>query len=267
MNRDFSSLVQSAWNLSSGCLCVGLDPDPSRMPEGYSIRPDGVLAFCQEIVNAVAPYVCAFKPNHAHFAALGLETSLQRLIEHIHATWPDVPVLLDAKRNDIGSTAVRYASEVFERYEADAVTVNPYLGWDTVEPFLEHDGKGVAVLCKTSNPGAGWLQDHTVDDPLFLRVAEQVHKASNPNLLMVAGATDIDSLARVRQTAPSTTLLVPGVGAQGGSAEQVLEVGRSDNGYGLIVNSSRGVLYASENEDFVEAAATEARRLNELLKF
>lgn len=265
MKTAFSEKIALAWRTSSTCLCVGLDPFPELIPSQFSRNRSGVLEFCKEIVQSVAPYVCALKPNHAHFAALGYESELQHLIAHIHANWPHIPVILDAKRSDIGSTASKYAAEAFKRYEADAVTVNPYLGWEAIVPFLDYRDKGVAVLCRTSNPDASWIQDHPKQDPLYLRIARRVRAESNRNILLVVGATDLDSMAKVRDEAPETTFLVPGVGTQGGSAKQVMSTGRATNTCGLIVNSSRGVLYAGEGKEFANEAAREAKRLSAIL--
>ena len=265
MNASFNDKLAVAWRTSSSCLCVGLDPSFDRIPSQFARTEDGVLNFCKEIVQAVAAHVCAFKPNHAHFAALGYENALRRLIAYIHGNWSHIPVILDAKRGDIGSTASKYAAEAFRRYEADAVTVNPYLGWDSVAPFIEYENKGVAVLCRTSNPDSDWIQSFPDQDPLYLRIARRIHEEANPNLLLVVGATDLASMARVRAAAPATTFLVPGVGAQGGSAREVMSVARTASGCGVIVNSSRSVLYAGKGENFASEAAREAERLGELL--
>jgi orotidine-5'-phosphate decarboxylase len=215
-----------------------------------------VLAFCCDIVDATAETVCAFKPQHAYFAAFGGEDQLALLIDYIHARHPGVPVILDAKRGDIGSTAEHYAMEAFQRFDADAVTVNPYLGEESVRPFLEYRDRGAIVLCRTSNPDSDWLQNHPPDDPVYLRVARKaVDWNTHGNVMLVAGATHIDELARIRETVGDLPLLVPGVGAQGGDLAQVIERGAASNGYGLVINVSRTVLYADPQEPAAGAAS------------
>jgi orotidine-5'-phosphate decarboxylase len=242
-------------------LCVGLDPDVARLPHHLAGTADSLAEFCIAIVDATAQYACAFKPQIAYFAAVGAESQLERVCEHIRNAHPDVPLILDAKRGDIGDTAKLYAREAFERYNADAVTVNPYLGTDSLEPFFAHTGRGVIVLCRTSNPGSGTFQTQLIDgQPLFEHVATRA--ASEWSQLgevgLVVGATYPDELARVRSLVGDMPLLVPGVGAQGGDAQTVLRVGRATDGYGLIINSSRAILFASPGEDFAEAAAVVA---------
>jgi orotidine-5'-phosphate decarboxylase len=226
-----------------------------------------VFGFCRAIVDATAEFACAFKPQIAHFAALGAEGALQRLIAHIHAAHPGLPVILDSKRGDIGSTAQRYAVEAFDRYAADAVTVNPYLGRDSVQPFLDHADKGVVILCRTSNPGAGDLQDLVVDGrPLYQHVAEKIAREWNAhgNCALVVGATWPEQLREVRAIVGSDVpFLVPGVGAQGGDVAAVVGNAKTADGTGLIVSSSRAILYASRGDDFAEAAAGATRNLRD----
>ena len=237
----------------------------------FNDHPDAVFAFCRDIVDATAPYVCAFKPQIAHFAALGAEDALERLIAHIHAAHPGIPVILDSKRGDIGSTARHYASEAFDRYAADAVTANPYLGRDSVEPFLERSDRGVVILCRTSNPGASDLQDLVVngDDggqrPLYQQVARTIARDWNghDNCMLVVGATWPAQLREVRAIVGDMPFLVPGVGAQGGDVQAVVENARTADGTGLVVSSSRAVLYASAGEDYADAAADAARALRD----
>ena len=247
-------------------LCIGLDPDPTRLPNECGTSTAGILAFCLEIVDATAHLVCAYKPQIAYFSALGMDAELIRLIEEIHARHPGIPVILDAKRGDIGSTAECYAREVFIRYGADAVTVNPFVGWECVSEFTRYEGKGVVVLCRTSNADAGWLQSEGSGEPVYLRIAKRVHDEGNPELGLVVGATAPSELAKVREIAPSVPLLVPGIGAQGGNVEQVLSAGMSFDGAGLVVSASRSILYASSGSDWARAAAAEALRLAKLLK-
>lgn len=222
-----------------------------------------MLGFCRDMVDATADLVCAFKPQIAYFSALGLENELQALIAYIHANHPGVPVILDAKRNDIGDTAKLYAQEAFERYDADAVTVNPYLGSESIAPFLSYSGRGVIVLCRTSNPDSAWLQKYPDEEsPLYLRVARQAADWNQSgNLMLVAGATYPEELGRIRAEVGDIPLLVPGVGAQGGDLEAVLRQGADSNGKGLVINASRAVLYAdSEDPSAGARAAAEAFR-------
>ena len=208
--------------------------------------------------------MCAYKPQFAHYAACEAEDQLERTIEYIHKAHPAVPVILDSKRGDVGNTAERYAIEAFERYGADAVTVNPYLGGDSLEPYLRHADKGVIILCRTSNPGAGDLQDLLVDGrPLYQVVAQLTAQRWNSrgNCLLVVGATYPRELAQVRALVGDMPLLVPGVGAQGGDVAQVVHNGQTSNGTGLIISSSRSILYASQGEDFASAARRATEKL------
>ena len=243
-------------------LCVGLDPDPDRMPAPLRGAPDAAERFCRAIIDATADLVCAFKPQIAYFASQREEATLERICHYIRERYPDVTLILDAKRGDIGSTAEHYAREAFDRYGAHAVTVSPYLGTDSIAPYLEHGG-GIIVLCRTSNPGGDDFQSLVADGrPIYVRVAERVASewARLGDCGLVVGATYPAELAAVRSIAPDLPLLVPGVGAQGGDAETVVEQGADAEGRGLIVNSSRAVLYASGGGDFAEAARAEAVR-------
>lgn len=258
----FMQAWRARWQTANTLLCVGLDPEPTRFPAQLKDDPDAVFAFCRAIVDATAPYVCTFKPQIAHFAALGEEAALQRLIAHIHATHPGIPVILDSKRSDIGSTARHYTEEAFDRYRADAATVNPYLGRDSIQPFLDHGDKGVIVLCRTSNPGAGEFQDLRVDGlPLYRHVARRVATDwnANDNCMLVVGATWPEELAQVRADVGDMPFLVPGIGAQGGDVAAVIRAGATADGSGLIISSSRAILYAGNDENFSTAAAHAAR--------
>lgn len=254
---DFALSLKRRWS-STGLLCVGLDPDPARLPAHLADRPDAILEFCRAIVDATADVACAFKPQIAYFAAARAEDQLEALIAHVHAAHPGVPVVLDAKRGDIGPTAVQYAREAFERYGADAVTLSPYMGFDSVAPYLEWEGRGAILLCRTSNAGGGDLQGLELGggERLFERVARLAGGPWNRNgqLGLVVGATYPQELARVRAIAPELPLLVPGIGAQGGDIEASVRAGRDGSGAGLMVNSSRAILYASSGEDFAQAA-------------
>jgi orotidine-5'-phosphate decarboxylase len=270
---EFMQALRQRWHDADSLVCVGLDPEPSRFPARFSGDPDAVFAFCRDIVDATAAYACAFKPQIAHFAALGAEDALARLIAHVHDDHSGIPVILDAKRGDIGSTARHYAAEAFDRYAADAVTANPYLGRDAMQPFLDRAGKGVVILCRTSNPGAGDLQDLEVrgadgrERPLYQHVAETVARDWNGhgNCALVVGATWPGQLREVRAIVGGMPLLVPGVGAQGGDVEAVVRNARDGDGAGLVVSSSRAILYASAGNDYARAAATAARELRDAI--
>lgn len=252
----FLDRLDRAWSLSRSNLCVGLDPDPSKMPGRFSSQPNGIADFCIEIIDATADLVCAFKPQIAYFAAQRAEDQLETICNYIRSSHPDVVLILDAKRGDIGSTAANYAIEAFERFGADAVTVNPYLGTDSVEPFFEAGG-GVIGLCRTSNLGGDDLQMlDTGGEPLFVRVAEMIAQRWSKlgDCGLVVGATYPNELSRVRQIVDDLPILVPGVGAQGGSADEVKANGSRADGHGIIVNSSRAVLFASSGDDFASAA-------------
>jgi orotidine-5'-phosphate decarboxylase len=254
----FHEQLRRAWTASGSMLCVGLDPDPARLPD---VVRGSVFDFCAAIVDATADTVCAFKPQIAYFAALGAEAELERLCAHIRDRHPGALLVLDAKRGDIGSTAEQYAHEAFDRYGAHVVTVNPYLGTDSVEPFLRHPDGGVFVLCRTSNPGSGDFQSLVVDDePLYLHVARRVAGEWNElgDCGLVVGATYPDELRQVRAAVGDLPLLVPGVGAQGGDIEATVAAGQDSSGFGMVINSSRAILYASHDSDFAAAARAEA---------
>jgi orotidine-5'-phosphate decarboxylase len=263
--RFVDSLVE-AGRRNHSLLCVGLDPDPRRLPAAVYATPDPIYAFCMAIVEATADLVCAFKPNSAFFEALGpggIET-LRRLI----AAMPrDVPVILDAKRGDIDSSADGYAEAVFDRLGADAVTISPYLGGDALAPFLRYAEKGCFVLCKTSNPGSGDLQDLPLvaGGPVYLEVARRTrdHWNANDNAGLVVGATYPAVLAEVRELCPTLPLLVPGVGAQGGALAAAARAAVDAQGERAIINASRGILYAGDGDDFADAARQAALRLRD----
>lgn len=265
---NFMKALHQRWQQADSLVCVGLDPDPARFPGILRDDDDAVFTFCRAIVDATADQVCAFKPQIAYFASLRAEDALERLIAHIHEQHPDVPVILDAKRGDIGSTAERYAIEAFDRYGADAITLNPYLGRDSIQPFLDHVDKGVILLCRTSNPGGEDFQNLDCDgQPLFLRVAETISNSWNEhgNCALVTGATYPEELGEVRERVGDMPLLVPGIGAQGGDVEAVIDHGLTAAGGGLIISSSRAILYASDGDDYASAAQTAAQELRETI--
>jgi orotidine-5'-phosphate decarboxylase len=262
----FIDTLKQAWQRNASLVCVGLDPEPAKFPAHLRDRPDAIFDFCRAIVDASADLVCCFKPQIAHFAAHRAEGALERLIAHIHSAHPGVPVILDAKRGDIGSTAAFYADEAFQRYGADAVTVNPYLGRDALEPFLSRADKGVVILCRTSNPGARDLQDLDVGGKkLYQHVARTVANEwnANGNCMLVVGATYPGELADVRASVGDMPLLVPGVGAQGGDVEAVVRQGATKDGTGLVISSSRAILHASTGADFADAARSAVDALSQ----
>ncbi len=253
----FIAHLEQSWSRSDSLVCVGLDPEIERFPSELADQASPIFQFNKAIIDATADLVCAYKPQFAHYAAYEAEDQLERTIEYIHRAHPGVPVILDAKRGDVGNTAERYAIEAFERYGADAVTVNPYLGGDALEPFLRYQDKGVIVLCRTSNPGARDLQDLEIGGrKLYHTVAELAarHWNSRGNCLLVVGATYPRELAEVREIVGNMPFLVPGVGAQGGDVAQAVQCGQTAAGTGLIISSSRSILYASSGEDFASAA-------------
>lgn len=261
----FITQLEQAWATNNSLVCVGLDPEIERLPPSIAEEASPIFQFNKAIIDATADVVCAYKPQFAHYAAYEAEDQLERTIEYIHRTYPAIPVILDSKRGDVGNTAERYALEAFERYAADAVTVNPYLGGDSLEPFLKYEHKGVVILCRTSNPGARDVQDLQIGSRrLYHVIAELVAQKWNTrgNCMMVVGATYPRELAEIREIAGDIPFLVPGVGAQGGDVAQAVLNGRTRNGTGLVISSSRAILYASSGEDFAAAArkATTALR-------
>ncbi len=272
-SNTFNQQLQSAWASQGSMLCVGFDPDPKRLPPSLQGKPEGIFEFCREIADATADLVCAFKPQFAYFASQRAEVQLEKLIQHLKEKYPHIPVILDSKRGDIGSTADHYAMEVFDRYGADAVTVSPYMGFDTIEPYLKHVGKGVIVLCRTSNPGGSDLQFLNVSpdgQPLYLHVAKLAAQKWNSSgqISLVVGATFPEEIAKVRAIIGDMPLLIPGIGAQGGDIDATVKAGAIPNkpGTGMIINSSRAILYASSGSDFAEAARTVALNTRDALR-
>ena len=271
-SNTFNQQLQSAWASQGSMLCVGFDPDPKRLPSALQGKPEGIFEFCRDIADATADLVCAFKPQFAYFASQRAEAQLEKLIKHLKDQYPHIPVILDSKRGDIGSTADHYALEAFERYEADAVTVNPYMGFDTIEPYLKHAGKGVIVLCRTSNPGGSDLQflNITSGEPLYLHVAKLAAQKWNSSgqISLVVGATYPEEIAKVRAIVGDMPLLIPGIGAQGGDIDATVTAGRIAGapGTGMIINSSRAILYASTGNDFAQAARAVAETTRDALR-
>lgn len=255
----FIDKLADAWARNNSMLCVGLDPDLARFPGHLRDQPDGIVQFCKAIIDATADLACAFKPQIAYFAALGAEDQLEAICRYLRDTYPHIPLVLDAKRGDIGATAHQYAREAFDRYGADAVTVNPYMGFDSVEPYMAWEDRGVIVLCRTSNAGGSDLQFLDVGGvPLYQHVARLVADKWNRNgqCALVVGATFPEELAQVRKIVGDMPLLVPGIGAQGGDIAATVKAGRTAAGAGMMINSSRAILYAAPQggEDFAAAA-------------
>ena len=276
----FLEQLQTAERQNGSLLCVGLDPEPAKFPAAYRGDASKIYDFCAAMVEATADLVIAFKPQIAYFAAYRAEDQLERLMAHMRSTAPHVPIILDAKRGDIGSTAEQYAKEAFERYGADAVTLSPYMGWDSVQPYLKYHGKGAFLLCRTSNPGGDDFQNQRLlnlpgQPTLFEHIAALAQGPWNQNgqLGLVVGATYPSEIERVRAVAPTLPLLIPGVGAQGGDAAATVKAGwrhaqdaMATTTGPVIVNSSRAILYASSGADFAQAARSEALRTRTVLE-
>ncbi|MBU3568069.1 orotidine-5'-phosphate decarboxylase [Polynucleobacter alcilacus] len=272
-SNTFTQQLQSAWASQGSMLCVGFDPDPKRLPTVLQGKPEGIFEFCRDIADATADLVCSFKPQFAYFASQRAEAQLEKLIKHLKDRYPHIPVILDSKRGDIGSTADHYALEAFERYGADAITVNPYMGFDTIEPYLKHPGKGVIVLCRTSNPGGSDLQFLNVGpkgEPLYLHIAQLAAQQWNSSgqIGLVVGATFPEEISKVRAIVGDMPLLIPGIGAQGGDIEATVKAGgiAGAPGTGMIINSSRAILYASSGNNFAQAARLVAQRTRDALR-
>ena len=272
----FLEMLQDAQRRNQSMLCVGLDPEPSRFPAGLKGDAGRIYDFCARIADATADLAIAFKPQIAYFAAHRAEAQLEQLMEHLRRNIPHVPVILDAKRGDIGSTAEQYAKEAFERYGADAVTLSPFMGFDSVQPYLKFEGKGAFLLCRTSNPGGDDLQAQRLaslpgEPLLYEHVAGLAQGPWNLNgqLGLVVGATYPAEIRRVRELAPTLPLLIPGVGAQGGDARATVQAGLREQGGvttgHVVVNSSRAILYASRGADFAAAARAAALKTRDEL--
>src|SRR5450631_3351751 len=268
MLMTFADRLAQPQTSTDSLVCVGLDPDPAKLPQDLlndTCYADAapLYAFNQRIVDATADLAAAYKPQIAFYSALGAEEQLVASIRYIRERAPAALVILDAKRNDIGNTAEAYVREAFDRYGADAVTVNPYMGEDSVRPFLTRPDRGAILLCRTSNPGARDFQDLLVDgEPLYKRVAERAAARWNEhrNLMLVVGATYPGEMADLRRAHPEVSFLVPGIGAQGGDLDATLAAGLDARGAGLLINSSRNIIYAGGGSpNGIRAAAAELR--------
>lgn len=260
----FIEKLSGAVKKNNSLLCVGLDSDEPKLPAGQN-----QLSFNKAIIDATHDLVCAYKPNAAFYEALGAEgvETLKATCDYINENYPEVPIILDAKRADIGNTNGGYVSFAYEYLGADAITLHPYLGGEALEPFLEIEDKGAVILCRNSNPGAGEFQDLSVDGmPLYEKVAHAVKDSWNTrgNCLLVVGATYPEEAAKVRKiVGDDMWLLVPGVGAQGADVEATVKAAQNSRGDGMIINSARGIIFASSGDDFAEAARKEAKKLRD----
>ena len=264
----FMEKLEAAWKKSGSLVCVGLDPDLAKMPDCVKGAKYPIFEFNKAIIDATADAVCCYKPQAAYYAGQDADNQLAMTIAYIKENYPEIPVILDAKRADIGATTAMYAKEAFERFQGDAVTVNPYMGMDALKPFLDHADKGVIILCRTSNPHSGDFQNLVADGmPLYKHVAKLVRDQwnYNGNAALVIGATYPEELRELREMCPALPFLVPGVGAQGGDVEKVVKFGCDANAAGIIVNSSRGIIYASKGDDFAEAAAAATIKLRDMI--
>jgi orotidine-5'-phosphate decarboxylase len=253
----FIEMIKNSWKKYNTLVCVGLDPDFNKLPKHLLSQNFPIFEFNKAIIDANANLVCAYKPQIAYYSAKSAENQLEMTIQYIHKIYPEVPVILDAKRNDIGSTAAMYAEEAFLRYQADAVTVNPYLGHDGLDPFIQFKDKGTIILCRTSNPGARQLQDLLVEGKkLYQKVAQLAVQEwnYNKNVLLVVGATYPKELKEIRNIVGDMPLLVPGIGAQGGDVKEAVQNGKDSRAEGMIINASRSIIYASNDLNFAVAA-------------
>lgn len=263
-------MIQKRWSSAQTMVCVGLDPDLNKIPAHLKNHATPIFEFNKQIIDATQDLVCTFKPQIAYYAAQRAEDQLQMTVDYIKKTYPEVPVILDAKRGDIGDTAEMYAREAFDIYGAHALTVNPYMGGDTLQPFLKRKDKGIIVLCKTSNAGSDEFQNRVLGDgkKIFEVVAEKAcgEWNTNRNVSIVVGGTHLEDLAHVRKISGDLPFLVPGVGAQGGDVVEIVRRGRNSQGTGLMINSSRGIIYASSGNDFAEKARKATMELRDQIR-
>jgi orotidine-5'-phosphate decarboxylase len=264
----FYQKLITIWKKNNSMLCVGLDPDKTKLPHHLNKKTHPLFSFNKHIIDATADLVCAYKPQIAYYAAQEAETQLAMTIDYIHKYHPHIPVILDAKRSDIGNTAQMYAREAFERYNADAVTLNPYMGSDSIAPFLTYKNKGIFILCRTSNPDSGEFQNLMINTkPIYQIVAEKAINTwnKNNNIALVFGATYPEELGRIRKIVGNMPILVPGIGTQGGDIKTVVKKALAPNGLGLIMNSSRDILYSGPHENFAQAARSTAKKIRDAI--
>lgn len=266
---DFRKKLLAVWDKNNSLLCVGLDPDMTKLPASLSASQSPVVDFNKAIIDATADLVCAFKPNSAFYEARGATgiEELKQTCDYIKEKYPDMPIILDFKRGDIGNTNEHYAKLAFDYLGVDAITVQPYLGRDAVQAFLDYKDKGIIVLCRTTNEGSDEFQSLDVAGrELYLKVAEDVATEwnANGNCLLVMGAQYPQEMAQVREiVGEAMVFLVPGIGAQGGDTEASVQAGINQAGSGLIISSSRDILYASNGEDFADAARQKALNMRD----
>ncbi len=268
---DFKTKLAASQQKRASLLCVGLDSDPIRLPEHLRDQPNAQFEFNKAIIDATAEFACAYKPNSAFYETAGANgiEQLYKTCTYIREHYPEIPIILDAKRADIGNTNAGYVRFAFEYLGVDAITIQPYLGREAIQPFLDCKDKGIIVLCRTSNAGAGEFQDlSTGGQPLYVQVAKAVRDRwnANGNCLLVIGATYPQEMAEIRRlVGDDIVFLVPGIGAQGGDVKAALEAGLTQAGNGLIINSSRGIIFASSGQDFANAAAKQAQALRDTI--
>lgn len=262
----FNEKINAASKRNQSLLCVGLDPDLDKFPDSVLREPYPIFSFNRAIIEETHDLVCAYKPQIAFYAAERAEDQLEMTIAFIKEHYPHIPIILDAKRGDVGSTAKQYALEAFDRYQADAVTVNPYLGFDSLQPFLEYKNKGVIILCHTSNKGAKDIQElHVNDHFLYEKIATlaATHWNIHQNISLVIGGTYPEALSKIRALIGDMLILVPGIGAQGASIQDVVTHGKTAEGGGLMISASRSILYASHHDDFAKDSRKAALKLRE----
>jgi orotidine-5'-phosphate decarboxylase len=261
----FHDRLKQAWDATESLVCVGLDPDSAKIPERFAQSSQPIFAFNKEIIDATHDVVCAYKPQIAFYSAIGVERQLEATIGYIRDRAPHAIVILDAKRGDVGNTANAYAAEAFERYRADAVTVNPYMGEDSVRPFIKDASRAAIILCRTSNSGARDFQDLLVEGkPVYQHVAQRAAREWNQlkNVLFVVGATYPEEMSILRKAHPEVTFLVPGIGAQGGNLKATLDNGLDANKQGLLISSSRQIIFAGEQAAIRKAAESLRNEIN-----
>lgn len=264
-SEPFSRRLQRAWTTSNSLVCVGLDPDVAKLPARFAASTQPLFEFNKAVIDATHDLVCAYKPQIAFYSAAGAERQLESTIDYIRQRAPHAIVILDAKRGDVGNTASAYAAEAFVRYQADAVTVNPYLGEDSVRPFIQDASRAAIILCRTSNAGARDFQDLLVDGlPLYRHIAQRAATQWNRlnNILFVVGATYPREMAELRKAHPEIAFLVPGIGAQGGDLKATLDSGLDANGQGLLISSSRQIIFAGDAQQIRAAALALRNAIN-----
>lgn len=265
---NFKQRLANSIKKNNSLLCIGLDPELEKLPKHLLKKSDPIFAFNKDIIDQTADLVCVYKPNIAFYEAYGLTglISLKKTIDYIKKNYPEIPILLDTKRADIGNTAKMYAKAIFEYWQVDATTIYPYLGLDSVLPFLEYKDQCTILLIRTSNPDAKTFQDQKIgSDPLYLKIAQEIKKWHFANIGVFVGATYPDEMKKVRQLFPNSPILTAGLGAQGGQAEKIVRAGVDKNGGNLMCNNSREILYASSDKDFAKKSRQKALEIRNTL--